>query len=347
MQKSEHLRELLRFLAWSNTIEKRYLNYLKKGKIFVFTIEKEKGEKMASKEFQEYKKQFKPGPPPQGPDQDMIPEEYRKLGVPMLPPNCSFEAEVPEGYEGGEVRIGGVKGLYITKEGLSSKIAHMHIHGGGFTVGTAMKSGELLAHFLEKTGLPGYSVEYRMGPYHKHPAGLEDCLQFYLGLLEAGYEKIVVGGESAGAGLTLSLVHALKQKGLQLPAVIWCSSPPVDQNFDLEELYLRDMFTETAVAIRKAYFEGADIKDPLASPIYGDLSGFPPMVIQSGEAESLSAGIVRLVEKACRAGNEVHFTFGKEMPHTFALDYKLYPEAEYAMNEITNFIRFQLDLQAK
>ncbi len=300
---------------------------------------------MASKEFQAYKKQFREGPPPQEFSPESIPEEYRNLGVPMLPPDISFEAEIPEGYEGSAVTIGGVKGLYVTKAGLNTKVAHMHIHGGGYTVGTAMRNGELLAHFIEKTGLPGYSVEYRMGPYYQHPAGLEDCLHFYLGLLEQGYEKIVVGGESAGAALTLCLVHYLKQKNLPLPAVIWCSSPPVDQYFDEEELYRQDMFVDTAPAIRKVYFEGTDRKDPLASPIYGDLSGFPPMVIQAGEEESLSAGVVRFVEKACKAGNEVHFTFGKEMQHTFAMDYKLYPEAEYAMNEITNFIQFQLKLQ--
>lgn len=303
---------------------------------------KERRESMSSKEFQEYRKQFREGPPPQEFLPESIPEEYRSLGVPMLPPDISFEPEIPEGYEGAAVTIGGVKGLYVTKPGLSKKVAHMHIHGGGYTVGTAMRSGELLAHFIEKTGLPGYSVEYRMGPYHQHPAGLEDCLNFYRGLLDQGYEKIVVGGESAGASLTLCLVHCLKQKGLPLPAVIWCSSPPVDQYFDEEELYLRDMFVDTAESIRKVYFEGTEREDPLASPIYGDLSGFPPMVIQAGEQESLSAGVVRFVEKACRAGNEVHFTFGKEMLHTFALDYKLYPEAEYAMNEITNFISFQL-----
>jgi epsilon-lactone hydrolase len=302
---------------------------------------------MASKAFMEHKKQFQQGPLPQEFDMELIPEKYRNLGVPVLPPDPGYEAKVPEGYEGGEVEIKGVKGLQVKKAGLSEKVAHMHIHGGGFTIGTAMKNGDLLAHFSEKTNLPGYSVEYRMGPYYKHPAALEDCENFYLGLLEQGYEQVVVGGESAGAALTLSLVHDLKAKGLPLPPVIWCSSPPVDQDYDHEEIFKPDGLLDSAEAIRQVYFAGSNMKDPLVSPIYGDLSGFPPMVIQAGEDESLAAGIVRFVERACRAGNEVHFTFGKEMLHTFAIDYEIYPEAAYAMDEITNFINHCLKLQGE
>ena len=97
--------------------------------------------------------------------------------------------------------------------------------------------------------------------------------------------------------------------------------------------------------LAEAYAGDADPTDPRLSPIYGDFHDFPPTFIQAGSAESLSAGALRIVNKLVRAGNEVHFTFGKGMPHTFAMDYPIYPEAENAMNEILVFINNVLNLQ--
>ena len=261
------------------------------------------------------------------------------MGVPMVGPDyVPPEPVIPQGYTGGKVNVGGVDGLHITRPGTRKGMAHMHIHGGGFTIGSAMVNGELLAEFLEGTGLEGYSVEYALAPWHPFPQGLNDCLNFYKGLLDMGYETIVVGGESAGGGLTLSLVHALKEEGLPLPAAIWCSSPAVDLCFDKEELYSRDAFLETSEGIRQAYARGEHLKDPKASPVCGDFTGFPPMYLQTGGGESLSASIVRLAAAAMKANNEVYLHFGQDMLHTFALDYKSYPEARNAMDDLITFI---------
>jgi acetyl esterase/lipase len=251
---------------------------------------------------------------------------------------------IPEGFVGEKVTVGGVPGLRVAGENPRTDAVHMHIHGGGFTMGTAMDSAPLLAQFAKGTGLVGYSVEYRLAPWHPFPAGLEDCIAFYQGLLDLGYQKIVVGGESAGGTLTLSLVHALKQRGLPLPVCIWCSSPAADQNYDKNPVYLRDMFLETAEGVRKGYVRDADVEDPLVSPVYGDFHDFPPMFLQAGSGESLGAGVVRVALKAIEAGCEVHLHYGKEMPHTFALDYEHYPEARFAMDEFTEFVNRSLEL---
>ncbi len=310
---------------------------------------------MFSKAFLEYQDKIPTAPPASmdGPGQpgmappgaSPIPAEYAHLKVPMMPPDYrSPDPEIPAGYCGGRVELGGVPGMVLTKDGVREKAAFLYIHGGGFTLGSGMTAAPLLAHVLDHTNLEGYSVDYSLAPYAKFPVAIQEIVSFYKGLLDKGISRIMVGGESAGAALTLSLVMALKMEGLPLPAAVWASSPADNIRYDQEELFLHDMFTESNGDILEAYVGDADPKDPRISPIYGDFSEFPPTFIQAGSRESLSAGALRLVNKLVRAGGEVHFTFGKGMPHTFAMDYAFYPEAENAMNEILTFMNNVLDL---
>lgn len=312
---------------------------------------------MFSQAFLEYQKNIPSAPPASmdgpgvpgagpGPQGAPIPEEFANLKVPMMPPDYqSPEPEIPAGYEGGKVVLNGVPGMMLTKTGTREKAAFLYIHGGGFTLGSGMSAGSLLVHVLEHTNLTGYSVDYHLAPYHKFPTQINEIVDFYKGMLDSGIERIIVGGESAGAGLTLSLVMALKQEKLPLPTAIWASSPVDDIRFDLLELFTQDMFTSCCEDMLEAYVGDADPKDPRISPLYGDFSDFPPTFIQAGSGESLAAGALRIVDKLVRAGNEVHFTFGKGMPHTFAMDYALYPEGNNAMNEILTFINNVLDLK--
>ena len=310
---------------------------------------------MPSKEFHAFQKNIPNAPPtgdnpsfnPGGPVQGG-PNSYpgADLGVPMFPKDYEApEPELPQGATGGKVMINGVPGLHLTMPGVRKKCAMMYIHGGGFTIGSAMTGGPLMKYFAEKTGLEGYAVEYGLAPWHPFPEGVEDCVRFYAGLLDMGYEHIVVGGESAGAALTLSLALAAKERGLKLPAVLWCSSPVDDVEWYKQELYTHDFLSDSSDAVQKAYAPDADPRDPLLSPIYGDFTGMPPMVLQTGGGESLSAGVVRLAAKAARANVEVQLHFGKDMPHTFAMDYHYYPEAKMAMEEIVAFINGRLAIQ--
>ena len=269
-------------------------------------------------------------------------------GPPTMPDD--FRAPVPElpaGYTGGEVTLRGVRGLFMTRPGVREKCCLLHIHGGGFTIGSAMDTVPLLQHLSQKTGLACYSVDYRLAPKYRHPAMLDDCVEFYRGLLELGYERIVVGGESAGGTLTLTLTLALKNLGLPLPAALWCSSPAVDANYAHEELFVKDMFSAVGDDVFRIYTNpGQDIRDPLLSPVYGDFAGFPPTLVQAGSRESLAAACVRLVTALCRADVDVKFRFGKGMEHTYAMMFGQFPEATNAMREITDFINDTLDLDA-
>lgn len=310
---------------------------------------------MASKEFLAFRNNIPTAPPtgenpsfnPGGPVQGG-PNSYpgADLGVPMFPEDYVAPVpELPEGTTGGKVMVNGVPGLHLTMPGVREKCAFLYLHGGGFTIGSAMTGGPLLKLFAGRLGLEGYGVEYRLAPWHPFPAGVEDCVKFYEGLLDMGYEHIVVGGESAGAALTLSVALAAKAGGLKMPAALWCSSPVDDIEWYKKELYTQDFLSNSSDKVQKVYAPGADPKDPLLSPIYGDFAGLPPMVIQTGGGESLSAGAVRLAVKAAQANVEVLFHFGQDMPHTFAMDYNFYPEAKMAMEEILTFIEKRLEIQ--
>lgn len=269
-------------------------------------------------------------------------------GPPTLPDD--FRAPVPtlpDGYTGGEVFIGGVRGLHMTRPGVRAKCCMMHIHGGGFTIGTAMDAVDVLAEISRQTGLECYSVDYRLAPKYRHPLMLDDCVDFYKGLLEMGYEQIFVGGESAGALLSITTTLRLRDEGVRLPAGIWCSSPPGDANYANEELFVHDMFSDVGDDVFGIYTNpGQDIRDPYLSPVYADFTGFPPTLLQAGSAESLGASVARMVYPMCKANVDLTFRFGKGMEHTYCMYFGQFPEATQAMRDICNFINDTLDLDA-
>jgi acetyl esterase/lipase len=269
-------------------------------------------------------------------------------GPPTLPDDYRAEVpEIPDGYEGGEVFLNGVRGLKLTRPNTRSKCCMMHIHGGGFTIGTAMDTVDLLRHLSQKTQLDCYSVDYRLAPKYRYPAQVDDCVAFYRGLLDLGYERIVVGGESAGGTLTLTLTLSLRDAGLPLPAALWCSSPAVDANYANEELYVHDQFSAVGDAVFATYtLPNADKADPIISPVHADFTGFPPTLVQCGSAESLGASCVRLVSALAKADVDFTFRFGKGMEHTYAMYFGQFPEATAAMRQITDFVNDVLDLDA-
>lgn len=288
--------------------------------------------------------EFPPGFNPGGPMQGG-PNHYpgAELGVPVFPKDYRAPVgEIPEGATGEEIYLNGVRGLHLTTPHVKPKCAFLYLHGGGFTIGSAMTGGPLMKLFADRCGLEGYACDYRLAPWYKHPAEVEDAVEFYKGLLELGYEHIVVGGESAGATLTLCLTFALKEQGLPLPKVLWCSSPPSELEWYKKELYHMDFFADSGEKVKAAYAPDADPKDPLVSPYYGDFAGMPPMMIQTGGGESLGAGAVQLAVQAAKANCEVVLHYGQSMPHTFAMDYLYYPEAANAMEEILTFVNQRL-----
>lgn len=286
---------------------------------------------MTSKAFTQYNNNIRKSPPP---------GHLKMHGIPVYQENYQFPtAKLPENYEGGEIFIRNIRGYQLSKKGVRQDCIMLYIHGGGFTIGSVMDRIPFLQQFVDKCNIACFGVEYSLAPWHPFPQGLEDCLQFYEGLIDAGNKKIIVGGESAGASLTLSVALALKIRGIPLPAALWCSSPLDDAEWFKKECYTHDFFSDCAEKVLELYAPDADRKNPLLSPIYGNFHGMPPMIIQTGGGESLAAGAVRLAQKAAAANVEVVLHFGKDMPHTFAKDYPYYPEAADALDEIAAFLK--------
>jgi len=258
----------------------------------------------------------------------VMPEGYKAV----MPP-------IPDGFIGEEIVLNGIKGIRISAPGVKKDRVFMHIHGGGFTLGAAAWGVPFMLYLVKALNIECYSVEYSLAPKYKFPTQIDECFAFYQGLLDKGYEKIVVGGESAGAHLSLTVTHMIKDKNLPLPAAVVTLSPIGDLGLSLEDLYKTDFMTEMAPVIVEAYAGDADVKNPYISPVYGDFKNYPPLLIQAGGAESLAAEGVRLAEAAAKADVDVLLHVWKDMGHCFAQQFGNYPEADSGMVEIVNFIK--------
>jgi acetyl esterase/lipase len=271
--------------------------------------------------------------------------ESGELILPTIPEGFKPELPVvPDGYTCQEVTINGIQGIRVTSPKVKKGLAFMHIHGGGFTIGSAVGGVPLLLHLAETLQMEGYSVEYSLAPRYQFPLQIDECAAFYKGLLDKGYEKIIIGGESAGGSLSIAVTLCLKDRNYRLPVAVIALSPIGDIEFYKNKLYKRDIFVESGPMIIKAYAGKADLKHPYLSPVYGNYRDYPPLLIQAGGNESLAGDAVRLAAAAAGDNAEVLLHVWKDMGHTFAMEFGNYPEADAAMREIISFIQDKLAL---
>lgn len=228
------------------------------------------------------------------------------------------------------VSANGVPAAWIGGEGLRRDRAILYFHGGGFKMGSIETHRGLAASIAERAGCRVLSVNYRLAPEHRFPAPLADALAAYEWLVATGLapRHMALAGDSAGGGLAVSLMFALKAKGRALPAAAALMSPWTDMEAGGESYETRaaaDPFHRraTILALARAYLgRGGDPRDPLASPLHGDLRGLPPLLIQAGERETVLDDARVLAERAQAAGVEARLEIWPAMFHVF----QLYPE---------------------
>jgi len=245
--------------------------------------------------------------------------------------------------------LGGVAAERLRTDNADMSRAILYIHGGGFVGGEPASHRALTWRLADKTATPVYSVDYRLAPEFPFPAGLDDCVTAYRGLLDSGIaaSSIVIGGDSAGGNLTLATALKLKMLGLPQPAGLVCLSPATSigthlpshsSNGRSDAMFVPAMFD----TLTKAYCPGRDPSDPLISPLRGDVRGLPPTLIQCSGAEMLRDDGVQMAAKMREAGVDVTIEVWPGVFHVWQLMADVLPEGRRAVEVIAAFIRKRL-----
>jgi epsilon-lactone hydrolase len=247
------------------------------------------------------------------------------------------------------VETGGVDGVEVTIQGTPADKVILYFHGGVYVIGTALASVPLVSELVRRTGIKAITVDYRLGPEHPYPAAVEDARAAYEGLLAQGIapDQIVLAGESAGGGLAVATLLALREAGTPLPSCAFLMSPYADLTLSGETLTARQaldpVLTPDGLRVRVPdYVGGADAADPHISPIFGDLSGLPPLLIQAGSHEVLLSDALRLAARAALSDVPVILDVTPGVPHVFQGFAGLLDEAGAALDRASDFVKAQL-----
>ncbi|MDZ4058493.1 MAG: alpha/beta hydrolase [Bacteroidales bacterium] len=224
----------------------------------------------------------------------------------------------------------------------------LYLHGGGYVSGSCNDHRGFVAKLAKNTGITSLLFEYRLAPEHPFPAAIDDSLSVYNYLLTTGYnpQNIVFTGESAGGGLALALLLAIKNKGIQYPKAAVAISPWTDLTCSGESYKTKNRVSPAPLnswSVFSSYYSGNEnATNPLISPLFGDLSGLPQIFINSGMDDELYDDGEKFYIKAKGAGVDVTFRAGEGMLHCYPLMAPMFPEATEAMNEIVTFIKDNL-----
>jgi len=247
------------------------------------------------------------------------------------------------------VDANGVAAEWTTTPGADPGRVIMFLHGGGYISGSLDSHRHMVAQAGREARARTLALGYRLAPEHPFPAALEDAIAGYRFLLSQGLEPkhIAVAGESAGGGLAIATLVSVRDAGLALPACTWCSSPWVDLEASGDSMTTKapvDPLIQKpySLELAAAYLNGADPRTPLASPIYAELKGLPPMLIQVGSAETLLDDAVRLARVAGAADVRVTLEVWPDMIHAWHLFYQQVAAGRHALAAVGAFIRSML-----
>ena len=253
----------------------------------------------------------------------------------MPPAGCKIE----------KVNAGGPDALWVDASGNDDKATILYLHGGGYTMGSAQTHAAFAGTLSDLSQIRVLSVDYRLAPEDPHPAAVQDAADAYRWLLKQGVpaKSIVIGGDSAGGGLTFATMLELKEKGDPLPKAAFAISPWVDLAATgetvLTKVEVDPIITELGLYyMASLYARDADLCSPLISPLYADLSGLPPVLIHVGTSEMLLDDSRRMAKTLTRAGVDCALKEWEYMFHVFHTVTGL-PEARKANKEIAAFIR--------
>jgi acetyl esterase/lipase len=246
-----------------------------------------------------------------------------------------------------DTRVGDVPCLVVTPLGVEPVGTVVFAHGGGYIWMRAATHLTVVAEIVRASGCRGVNVDYRRAPEHPYPAAVDDLVAVHRGLLAEGVasSRIVFAGESAGGGLAVAGLVALRDDGVPLPAAVVAISPWTDLAVTGRSADTADDPIVSGRALRMMadlYLAGADPRSPTASPLYADLRGLPPLLVQVGTRESLLDDARRLAERALAHGVDVTLHEFDGVVHMWVVTGPRIPEAQAAFAEIGDFVREHL-----
>ena len=257
---------------------------------------------------------------------------------------------VPPGSTVESVTAGGRPAEWIRPAGARSDAALLYLHGGGYVIGSPRSHRHLAEAIARAAGISCLLPDYRLAPEHPFPAAVDDALATYRSLIEQrkiAPGSVAIAGDSAGGGLTAVTLLSIRQAGLPMPGAavcispwtdLTCSAPSYETKAATDPLVMRPGITVMA----KDYLGGTDPRTPLASPVFGDLRGLPPMLIQVGSEEVLLDDAARLADRARAAGVDATIEVWDSMIHVWHWFLPWLDEAQSAVDKIGAFLRERL-----
>jgi epsilon-lactone hydrolase len=255
----------------------------------------------------------------------------------------------PQGVRFREDRVGKIPGWWCEPTDALPGAALLHLHGGWFNLGSAAAYRHLVGHIARSAGAAAFIPDYRLAPEHPFPAAIEDARASFRGLAARGIHRTAVTGDSAGGNLALSLLLLVSREpgtaatpvgsvvlspitDLALTGSTWQSRADADPYFVKEQ----------AEGLVQAYLNGHDPKDPVASPLYGNFVGLPPIRVQAGDDEVLLDDSFRFVERAVAAGVDARLDVWEGMPHGFVGGVGQMQAAASALSALGEFLASRL-----
>jgi acetyl esterase/lipase len=292
---------------------------------------------VASAEFHELVKKLRSRPRDENPTIEQQRAGFVALSRLFPPPaNASFDP----------VDAGGVPAEWVSIANGKQRPVILYFHGGGYCIGSAKTHRDLVGRLCIAAGARALSVDYRLAPENPFPAAVHDGVAAYRWLRSQGVpaKSIVVAGDSAGGGLTLATLLSLKQAGDALPAAGICMSPVTDLAKEGESMRTKIdvdpmVHPKSSTAYAQKYIAAGDVRSPLASPLYADLAGLPPLLILVGTWEVLLDDSTRFAAKAKAAGVPVDLEVWEEMIHIWPFFAAVLPEARQAIERMAGFIK--------
>ncbi|MEI6089376.1 MAG: alpha/beta hydrolase [bacterium] len=260
-------------------------------------------------------------------------------------------AKIPDGISVKEDTIEGIKCEWLIPEGTDKKKVILYVHGGGYVSGSCNDHRGFVSKFAKSSGVTNLTYEYRLAPENTFPAALDDSVTVYKSLLNSGYkpENIMIVGESAGGGLCLAALLALKEQNIPFPRAAVSISPWTDLTCSSESYKTKNKKSLAPLnswnVFSKYYVGDNDASNPLISPLFGNLEGLPPILINSGTDDELYEDGEKFYEKAKSAGVDITFRAGENMVHCYPLLAPYFEEATEAMDEICEFVKRHLEIK--